>query len=92
MSVSYLIMFELSSSCKSLQKWLARIRHASEFSTYSSDEIAAVRLITGGDTLTAPFGRFLYGFIKLPPSKRAHAGRGLGTKHLHIQTTVLQTL
>lgn len=34
---SYLMMFELSSSCKSLQKGLARIRQASEFSTYSSD-------------------------------------------------------
>lgn len=34
---SYLMMFELSSACKSLHKGLARIRQASAYSIYSSD-------------------------------------------------------
>lgn len=43
---SHLMMFEMSSACKSLHRELARIRQASADSTCSSDQTAAVSLTT----------------------------------------------
>lgn len=72
---SYLIMFEVSSTCESLHKGLAIMRHASADSTYSSRLNSNHLINYTGDLDCSSFG-FSYGFvIKFPIRKRTHLGR-----------------
>lgn len=77
MPASYLIMFEVSSACKSLHRGLAIIRHASADSTYSSRLNHSHLVNYMGNALLLPLWVFLWFYHKVSHKKENTLEKGV---------------